>query len=201
VLSRTELMDKQSANINNARFTLVSELLVPPLDNVNDRGALAVVLWDDAGAATDDVNAGKHNAIFEAFVDSSNTVHAAWLMHSKLIDNESVCANLHASVMASCGGRISDISLYNFDNSGLDSVMIKKITILPKQQPAQQPNQSDKRPVVYTIIGLLQVFVEYTVLCDDGPPTMCAVDLEFTRPQYRSGCFNSRTSVYTLPHV
>jgi len=194
VLSRTELIDKQSADTGNARFKLVSEILLPPLDDVNDRGAVVVVLWDEAGPATDDINTGNHNAVYEVFVDSSDTVHAAWLMHSKLIDNDGVCANLHASVMASCDGRISDISLYNFVNSGLDSATIKKIAILPKQQPPQQPNQSDRRPVVYTIIGLLQVFVEYTVLGDDGPPTMCTVDLEFTRPLYRSGRGNTRTS-------
>ena len=191
VLSRSELIDKQKKDTGSSHFKLVSELILPPLDDVNDRGALVVVLWDDAATGADDddsssTSTSNHNAIFEIFVDSLDTVHAAWLLRSKQINNDRVCANLHASVMASCGGRIADISMYNFVNTGLDSATFKKIAILPKKQPAQTPQESDTRTVVYTIIGLLQVFVEYSMPGDDGPTTMCTVDLEFTWPQYRS---------------
>jgi len=190
VLGRTELADKQMSDTSNARFKLVSEIILPPLDDINDRGTILMVLWDEtrAEAGTDarsDTDS-NHNAIFEVHVDSTDTVHASWVLRSRLVDNDGACANLHASVMASCGGRIGDISLYNFVNTGLDSATLKKIVVLPKSQPALDSFATDRRPVVYTVLGLLQVFVEYTVLGEEGPATMCTVDLELTLSRYRS---------------
>ena len=196
VLGRTELAEKQMSDDGNARFKLVSELFLPPLDDINDRGTILMVLWDetraevgtDAGSDTD----SNHNAIFEVHVDSTDTVHGSWVLRSRLLDNDGVCANLHASVMASCGGRIGDISLYNFVNTGLDSATLKKIVVLPKSQPALNRFATDQRAVVYTVLGLLQVFVEYTVLGEEGPPTTCTVDLELTMSRHRGASRRQR---------
>ena len=140
VLCRTELANKQVSDTGNARFKLVSELILPPIHDINDRGTILLVLWDEtrAEAGTDagsDTNS-NHNAIFEAHVDSTDTVHGSWVLRSRLVDNDGVCANLHASVMASCSGWIGDISLYNFVNTGLDSATLKKIVVIPKSQPS-----------------------------------------------------------------
>jgi len=206
VLGRSELADKQASDTRNTAFKLVSELILPPLADVNDRGAIVVVLWDDAGTDISvgvDVNTdvtSNHNAIYEIHVDSSNLVRGKWLLRSKLFDNDGVCSNLHASVMASCGGRIRDISLYNFVNTGLDSATFKKIVILPKSQPPLSRFNTDRRPAVYTIIGTMQVFVEYTVIGEDGPATVCAVDLEFEFSHFRTADRRGSQSLCLVNH-
>jgi len=177
----------------------VSELFLPPLSDTDDRGGLVAVVWDHVGAGTGVKN--NNNGIFEIFVDSQDTVHESWLIHSANINSNLVCANLHASIMASCGREITNIAQYNFVNTEFASATFKKIVILPKKQPPQNEYDPDKRPVVYTILGLLQIFVEYTSLAeDDAPTTLCQVDLELTWVQRRQHRTSDRENVCRVHH-
>ena len=180
-LSQNELAVKLQAR-RAEHIQLVSEIFMPPLADSDDRGALVLVVWDNEGPFADGNN---NNAIFEVFVDSMDTVHAGWLLHSRDINNNLVCANLHASIMASCNGAITDVAQYNFINTDTTSATLKKIAILPKKQPPQTFYDADKRPVAYTIIGLLHTFVEYTSGDDLGAVKTCKVELELTWMQRR----------------
>jgi len=114
VWSRSELADKKQLT-GYGRIKLVSELFLPPLSDTEDRGGLVAVVWDNAGADTGVKN--NNNGIFEIFVNSQDTVHESWLIHSENIDSNLVCVNLHASIMASCGREITNIAQYNFVNT------------------------------------------------------------------------------------
>jgi len=197
VLSRSELADKKQLT-GYGEFQLVSELFLPPLSDIDDRGGL-VAVWDNAGADTGVKN--NNNGIFEIFVDSQETVHESWLIHSGNINSNLVCANLHASIMASCGREITNIAQYNFVNTEFASATCKKIVILPKKQQPQNEYDPNKRPVAYTILGLLQIFVEYTSLAeDDAPTTLCQVDLELTWVQRRRHRASDSETVCLVHH-
>ena len=71
VLSRSELADKKQLT-GYGEFQLVSELFLPPLSDIDDRGGL-VAVWDNAG--TDTGVKHNNNGIFEIFVNSQDTVH------------------------------------------------------------------------------------------------------------------------------
>jgi len=194
VLSQGELAVKVQAR-RTENIQLVSEIFMPPLADTDDRGALVLMVWDNEGPFVDGNN---NNAIFEVFVDSMDTVHAAWLMHSRDINSNLVCANLHASIMASCNGAITDVAQYNFINTDSASATFKKIAILPKKQPPQATYDADKRPVAYTIIGLLHTFVEYTSDDDLGAVRNCKVELEFTWMQRRRFASTDSTPACTV---
>ena len=176
VFTSDEMMSKEQAEPGH-EFHLVSEILLPPLADTDDRGALVLVVWDNNG----DFDTGNNNnAIFEVFVDTMDTVHDTWLLHSRDVNSNRVCANLHASIMTSCNGRISDVAQYNFVNIKLVSATFKKITILPKKQPTPGIYDTDNRPVACTIIGLLDSFVEYTSNSEPPVASTCKVELELT---------------------
>jgi len=181
VFTHDEITSKQQAEPRH-KFHLVSEILLPPLADTDDRGALVLVVWDNSG----DFDTGNNNnAIFEVFVDSMDTAHDSWLLHSRDVNSNRVCANLHASVMASCNGRITDVAQYNFVNTESTSATFRKIAILPKKQPPPGIYDPDKRPVAYTIIGLLDIFVEYTSTSEPPVASTCKVELELTWVQRR----------------
>jgi len=181
VFTMDEMMSKEQAEPAH-EFHLVSEILLPPLADTDDRGALVFVVWDNNG----DFDTGNNNnAIFEVFVDSMDTVHDSWLLHSRDVNSNRVCANLHASIMASCNGRITDVAQYNFINTESTSATFRKIAILPKKQPPPGMYDADKRPVAYTIIGLLDIFVEYTSNSEPPVASTCKVELELTWVQRR----------------
>ena len=181
VLSRPELTEKFTIR-QDETIKLVSEIFMPPLADINDRGALVVVVWDNQGSFA---GGNNNNAIFEVFVDSTDTVHHTWLLYSRDVNSNSVCANLHTSIMSSCNGAITDISQYNFINKDATSSSFKKLTILPKKQPPHTLYDTSKPHAVYTIIGLLNIFVEYTSNDELIPTSTCKVELEFTFVQRR----------------
>ena len=183
VLNNHEHASRQNSN-SRGQPMLVSEVLLAPLGHT-DKGALVVVHWDNARGLKENNN----NAIFEAFVDSMGTVHESWLLRSRDIVDNSVCSNLHASIMASCSAHIVDIEHYNLVNDDVNGrTSFLKIALLPQQQPLPSAFAPDRDAVaVYTIIGLLQMFVQYTDPDESGAGRsgVCQANLEFTWVQRR----------------
>jgi len=191
VMSTYERDDRSMQRGNsNDQLLLVSEFLLPPLSST-EKGGILVVTWEKNG---------QGNAIYEAFLDSTGLLHTEWLLRSTDITNNKVCDNLHASVMASCDGNIPDIASYNYVNTQQDSAFFRKIQVLPKQLPAESKYSTDCTNTIYTIVGLLQVFVQYSG--NHNTMRTCTVDLEFVYKRFDvSGQRESERSAQCVVHT
>jgi len=146
---------------------LLNEIFLPPLDSDNNLGTLVLVYWEENTAVRDQqgntpesasvrAQLAKTNTILELYVDTFATVHTTVLMRSNMVTSDETCGYLSFSIKTMCN--LPDNSFVYVDDRQGRRPYIKKIAILPKQQPAA--DEFGQHGVVYTIIGVLTLHID-----------------------------------------
>ena len=184
---------------------LLNEIFLPPLDSGNNLGTLVLVYWEEntpvqQGGTPESTRysaqLAKTNTILELYVDSFATVHTTVLMRSNMVTSDEVCGYLSFSIKTMCN--LAANSFVFVDDKQGRRPHIKKIAILPKQQPPA--DEFGQHGVVYTIIGVLTLHIDnYASSSQDiaqDATVQCEAQVEFVIARtHKNGVLEHRCDI------